>query len=186
MLNFARWASREDLQRGTPPCPACRRSPRRLNSNYCGSACERYAAQHQQRRQHQQDSTSTRNPLEQVPPSGSDDWRGYVRKHQHRVSVRDPTKLRPLVTCYVPLLQHSGDTISQPLPRTCPIGLRLAYHRLTVDSSFLVPGNVRCPRCGHIYRALGRSVNRPDMLSDNPTGLSSLPPCPSCGFYPQP
>ena len=168
-------------------CSACGRSPCRLNSNYCGSACERHAAQYRQQRQHQRDSTSTRSTQEQAPPSGSDDWTGdLLEMSEMSVSVGDPTKLRPLVTCYV-LFQDDvcGDFGSRPLPRTCPIGLRLPYYRLTVDSSFLVPGNVRCPRCGHIYRAPGRSVNRPDMLSDNPTGLSSLPPCPSCGFYPQ-
>ena len=139
MLHFARWAFREDLRRGAPPCPACGRSPRRLNSNYCGSACERHAAELQLR--------GRVHPAIEV-------------REQLGIAVANYHPTRPLAP-----------------PRTRPIALRLPYHRLTIYSLFLIPGNVRCPRCGHMYAAPSRSGNQPEIQE-------SLPPCPRCGHYP--
>ena len=58
MLNFARWVFREDLCHGVPACPASRKCLRRVNNNYCGSSCERWAM----------------GPQALVPPLGSFNW----------------------------------------------------------------------------------------------------------------
>ncbi|KAF8476734.1 hypothetical protein DFH94DRAFT_104647 [Russula ochroleuca] len=82
-LNVAFWASRDDLRRGVPPCPACNRCPRRINSNYCGSSCERWDAQRQQQPQHQRYyPPSGVRPHSLVPSSGDVIWNiptGHVR-----------------------------------------------------------------------------------------------------------
>ena len=147
MLHFTRWAFREDLRRGAPPCPACGRSPRRLNSNYCGSACERHAAELQ------------------------------LRGRAQPVIIPSESGPRPINS--LGLAQAAGYHPTRPLapPRTRPIALRLLYHRLTIHSLFLIPVNVRCPRCGHAYAAPSRSGNQPEIQE-------SLPPCPRCGHYP--
>ncbi|KAH9962991.1 hypothetical protein BC827DRAFT_186376 [Russula dissimulans] len=44
MLNVAHWVSREDIRRGVPLCPSCKKSPRRLDGEFCGSACARWEA----------------------------------------------------------------------------------------------------------------------------------------------
>ncbi|KAI0296469.1 hypothetical protein BC826DRAFT_1185038 [Russula brevipes] len=38
---------RDDVRRGVPLCPACEKCPRRVTGLYCGSSCERWAAQQQ-------------------------------------------------------------------------------------------------------------------------------------------
>jgi hypothetical protein len=55
VLNVAFWASRDDLWRGVPPCPACNKCPRRIDGNYCGSSCERWDTQRRQQAQRQRD-----------------------------------------------------------------------------------------------------------------------------------
>jgi hypothetical protein len=71
VLNFTRWVFREDLRRGVPACLACGRCPRRINSNYCGSSCERWAMERQ--RSNQQHYTPM-TPQAPVPTPGNFNW----------------------------------------------------------------------------------------------------------------
>jgi hypothetical protein len=71
ILNFAHWVSRDDLRRGVPLCPACGKSPRRIDSAYCGIACQRWASQSQ----HQPRSpTSTSGSRPSPTSSGNSNW----------------------------------------------------------------------------------------------------------------
>ncbi|KAF8476733.1 hypothetical protein DFH94DRAFT_757892 [Russula ochroleuca] len=68
---------REDIRRGVPLCSVCNRRPRRINSNYCGSSCERWDIQRQQPRHQQYDTSPSR-----ATSSGNVAWSiptGHVR-----------------------------------------------------------------------------------------------------------